>query len=108
MHLNVTSEAHWSAAVDVAVHTYGKLDILVNNAGIVVRKDLESTTVDDWDQVMAVNAKGVFLGTKVAIPAMRQAGGGSIREHPFRGWHCPQPGDASVLRCDQGCGAYLR
>ena len=78
VHLDVTSEDDWRAAVDTAVSRYGKLDVLVNNAGILIRKSIEETTVEDWDRIMAVNAKGVFLGTKHAIPAMRQAGGGSI------------------------------
>jgi NAD(P)-dependent dehydrogenase (short-subunit alcohol dehydrogenase family) len=78
VHLNVTREADWKAAVDTAVQRYGKLNILVNNAGILIRKGIEETTEDDWDRIMAVNVKGVFLGTKYAIPAMRQAGGGSI------------------------------
>ena len=78
VHLDVTKEADWRSAVDIAVSRYGKLDILVNNAGILIRKGLEETTVEDWDRIMAVNAKGVFLGTKQAIPAMRSAGGGSI------------------------------
>jgi 3alpha(or 20beta)-hydroxysteroid dehydrogenase len=78
VHLDVTRESDWQAAVDMAVNRYGKLDILVNNAGILIRKGIEETTVEDWDRIMAVNAKGVFLGTKAAIPAMRQAGGGSI------------------------------
>jgi cyclopentanol dehydrogenase len=78
IHLNVTSEADWRVAVDAAVQRYGKLDILVNNAGILIRKSIEETTEDDWDRIMAVNVKGVFIGTKYAIPAMRQAGGGSI------------------------------
>ena len=77
-HLDVTSEADWRSAVDTAVDRYGKLDILVNNAGIAIWKGVEETTEDDWDRVLAVNAKGVFLGTKLAIPAMRRAGGGSI------------------------------
>ena len=78
VHLDVTREADWQAAVETAVNRYGKLDVLVNNAGILIRKGIEETTVEDWDRIMAVNAKGVFLGTKAAIPAMRQAGGGSI------------------------------
>jgi NAD(P)-dependent dehydrogenase (short-subunit alcohol dehydrogenase family) len=102
VHLNVTSEADWRAAVDTAVNTYGKLDILVNNAGIVVRKDLESTTVDDWDQVMAVNAKGVFLGTKVAIPAMRQAGGGSIVNISSGAGIAPSPGTPASYAATKG------
>ena len=52
--------------------------MLVNNAGILLRSKIEETSVDDWDRIMAVNVKGVFLGTKHVIPAMRQAGGGSI------------------------------
>jgi cyclopentanol dehydrogenase len=79
LHLDVTSEADWRRAVQTALDRYGKLDILVNNAGIVIpRVPIEERTVDDWDRVMAVNARGVFLGTKHAIPAMRRAGGGSI------------------------------
>jgi cyclopentanol dehydrogenase len=78
VHLNVTREADWHAAVDTAERQYGKLNVLVNNAGILIRKSIEETTEDDWDRIMAVNAKGVFLGTKHAIPAMRRAGGGSI------------------------------
>ena len=78
VHLDVTREDDWRSAVETAVRRYGKLDVLVNNAGILIRKGLEETTVEDWDRIMAVNAKGVFLGTKQAIPAMRRAGGGSI------------------------------
>jgi NAD(P)-dependent dehydrogenase (short-subunit alcohol dehydrogenase family) len=78
VHLDVTSEAEWQHAVETTVSRFGKLDILVNNAGISGRGRVEDTTVKAWDQVMEVNAKGVFLGTKVAIPAMRACGGGSI------------------------------
>ena len=78
VHLDVTSESDWEAAVQSAVDTYGKLDVLLNNAGILIRKNIEETTEADWDRIFAVNAKGVFLGTKAAIPAMRDAGGGSI------------------------------
>jgi cyclopentanol dehydrogenase len=79
LHLDVTSEADWKTAVQTAVDRYGKLDILINNAAITIpRVPIEERTVAEWDQVMAVNARGVFLGTKCAIPAMRRAGGGSI------------------------------
>ena len=78
VHLDVTNEASWHEAVATAERVYGKLDILVNNAGILNRKSIEETTEDDLDLILAVNIKGVFLGTKHAIPAMRRAGGGSI------------------------------
>ncbi len=78
VHLDVTSESDWQDAVRTAVEGYGKLDILVNNAGILIRANIEDTTEEDWDRIMDINAKGVFLGTRAVIPAMRDAGGGSI------------------------------
>jgi NAD(P)-dependent dehydrogenase (short-subunit alcohol dehydrogenase family) len=78
VHLDVTNEASWRDAVATAERVYGKLNILVNNAGILNRKSVEETTEDDLDLILAVNVKGVFLGTKHAIPAMRRAGNGSI------------------------------
>jgi 3alpha(or 20beta)-hydroxysteroid dehydrogenase len=79
VHLDVTREADWQEAVKTATDRHGRLDILINNAAIVIRRvPIEERTVAEWDQVMAVNARGVFLGTKHAIPAMRRAGGGSI------------------------------
>jgi NAD(P)-dependent dehydrogenase (short-subunit alcohol dehydrogenase family) len=78
MRLDVTREADWQKAIEATVNRFGKLDVLVNNAGISGRGRVEDTAVEEWDRVMDVNAKGVFLGTKVVIPAMRQGGGGSI------------------------------
>ena len=79
IHLDVTSEANWQEAVAVTASRFGRLDILVNNAGIGgVSSLVEETSLADWERVMAVNSTGVFLGTKVAIPEMRKAGGGSI------------------------------
>ena len=78
VHLDVTKTPDWEQAIALAESKYGKLDVLVNNAAILIRKEIEETTVEDWDLIMDVNAKSVFLGTKAAIPAMRRAGGGSI------------------------------
>jgi NAD(P)-dependent dehydrogenase (short-subunit alcohol dehydrogenase family) len=76
--LDVSNEAEWKATVDAALAEFNKLDILVNDAG------LSGSAVDDlfdtaaWDRLMAVNARGVFLGMKFAIPVMKAASGGSI------------------------------
>jgi NAD(P)-dependent dehydrogenase (short-subunit alcohol dehydrogenase family) len=76
--LDVTSEAEWDAAVKAAVSAFGKLDVLVNNAGISGTYDPDMLSSAAWDKVMSVNAKGVFLGMKSAIPVMKKAGGGAI------------------------------
>ena len=78
MHLDVTSEENWQRVIEATVAAYGKLDVVVNNAGISGRTAVVETDVENWDRVMAVNAKGVFLGTKLAIVELRKAGGGSI------------------------------
>ena len=78
VHLDVTSEGDWQGAIGTAVSRFGKLDVLVNNAAIWRGGNVEETSSDHWDAVLDVNAKGVFLGTKLAIPEMRKAGGGSI------------------------------
>jgi NAD(P)-dependent dehydrogenase (short-subunit alcohol dehydrogenase family) len=76
--LDVTREPEWQAAVAAAVSTFGKLDVLVNNAGISGTFDPDTMSVSAWDTLMDVNAKGVFLGMKHAVPAMARAGGGAI------------------------------
>jgi cyclopentanol dehydrogenase len=77
--LDVTNEKQWINVIRQTVDRYEKLDILVNNAGISGEAmDLEHMDTKFWDQVMDVNAKGVFLGMKHAIPVMRRSGGGSI------------------------------
>ena len=76
--LDVTIEDDWSKAVQLAISEYGKLDILVNNAGILLMKGVEDTSSEEWDYLHNINSKGVFLGSKAVISAMRESGGGSI------------------------------
>ena len=78
VHLDVSSEESWAAAVAETISRFGKLNILVNNAGVVSRTPLEELDVEEWDRVININSKGVFLGTKSTIPEMRRVGGGSI------------------------------
>lgn len=80
VHADVSKAADCENMVRVAEETYGKLDVLFNNAGIMHSADSDAIATDEeiWDFTMAVNLKGVFLGCKYGIPALRRAGGGSI------------------------------
>jgi len=77
--VDVADEQAIKNAIDAAATRFGGLHILVNNAGISgVPKPTDQVTEAEWDRVQAVNVKGVFFGTKHAIPHLRAAGGGSI------------------------------
>jgi cyclopentanol dehydrogenase len=76
--LDVTRAADWRAAVDTCTRLFGGLDVLVNNAGIFDMAGLEDTSEELWDSIVNINQKGVWLGMKAAVAAMRQRGGGSI------------------------------
>ena len=79
VHLDVTQVSDWEAAVAEAVSQFGSLDVLVNNAGIGSNSfQIHEEPVELWDRTIDVNLKGVFLGTRTTIPAMLDAGGGSI------------------------------
>ena len=67
-----------SQMIETAIEKTGPVTILVNNAGIYLLKDIEETSLSDWQNVMNVNATGVFIGTKLALPLMRPTGSGSI------------------------------
>jgi len=77
IHLDVTSETDWLAAIARATGRFGKLDILVNNAGVFTGLSIEEATLADWQKLVAVNMTGVFLGTKLCAPALREAAKGS-------------------------------
>ena len=73
VHLDVTCAEDWNAAVAAALGRFGKLDILVNNAGLFLGKDIEAASLAEWERLCAVNLTGVFLGTKLCLPALREA-----------------------------------
>jgi len=77
VHLDVTQEEQWAAAVGLATRRFGKLDVLVNNAGVFIGKGIEEISLGEWDRLVAVNMTGVFLGTRVAVQALREAAASS-------------------------------
>jgi len=80
VHADVSKDADCAAMVAAAEDAFGRLDVLFNNAGIMHGKDDDAIATDEevWDLTMAINAKGVFLGCKHGIAALRRAGGGSV------------------------------
>ena len=78
IHCDVTRVEDCQRAVQKTIDQLGGLDILFNNAGTIRRADVVETSEDEWDKVMAVNVKSVFLMSKYAVPVMEEAGGGVI------------------------------
>ena len=76
---NVTSESDWEEVVQFAINLYGRIDVLINNAGVYPGfVDCENTSIELWGKVISINLTGPFLGCKICIPYLRNAGGGSI------------------------------
>ena len=78
VHMDVTRDDDWQRAVQATVARFGRVDILVNNAGISSTPATHEDSTEDWDRLLDINAKGVFLGAKWTVPEMRKAGGGAI------------------------------
>ena len=78
VHLDVTLEADWQAALQFTVDEFGTPDVLVNNAGIFLIRPIAMTTLEDFERVQRINTTGVFLGIKTVAPSMCDAGRGSI------------------------------
>jgi NAD(P)-dependent dehydrogenase (short-subunit alcohol dehydrogenase family) len=78
VHLDVSRVADWRAVVEACEREFGGLDVLVNNAGIARIGGIEEPIEEDLEAVININQRGVWLGMKATIPAMRRRGGGSI------------------------------
>lgn len=78
VHCDVTNSKDCKKTVQAAVDNFGRVDILFNNAGVIRRSDVLETSEAEWDLVMAVNTKSVFLMSKYAIPVIAEGGGGAI------------------------------
>ncbi|MFF0740903.1 SDR family NAD(P)-dependent oxidoreductase [Streptomyces sp. NPDC004111] len=78
VHLDVSSEEDWAAAVTAAKDAFGKIDGLVNNAGILRFNELVSTPLEEFQQIIQVNQVGAFLGIRTVAPEIEAAGGGTI------------------------------
>ena len=75
---DITKESDWEKVIKKTLETYGRLDILVNNAGIMIAKEIENMSLEEWRRVMKINLDGVFLGTKHGILTMKKSSSGSI------------------------------
>jgi NAD(P)-dependent dehydrogenase (short-subunit alcohol dehydrogenase family) len=75
---DVSNEENWKRVIEQTLWKFSKLDILVNNAGVLLVKNVENTSLEEWRWPMNINLDGVFLGTKCGIEAMKKSSGGSI------------------------------
>jgi len=78
LHLDVTSESDWRAAVTATESTFGPIDILINNAGVVGLGRVDKTELDEWNRIIGVNLTGTFLGIRYCAESMKKAGSGVI------------------------------
>src|SRR5829696_9056868 len=101
--VDVRSEEQVKAAINFAIASFGHLDILVNNAGISGHQGpLQNETIDEWEAVMDVNLRGVFLGMKHALPHMIDRGYGRIINTASQLAHKPSPLNASYCASKAG------
>ncbi len=98
---DVSGAADCERIVREVVDVFGGLDILHNNAGIIRRADAIGTTVEEWDRVMAVNVRSIFLMCKFAVPVMAAAGSGSII-NTGSGWGLKGGGNALSYCASKG------
>ena len=98
---DVTSEEQVKKTVDDVVTKYGPINILHNNAGVTVRKTIDNLTEKEWDFVLDVGLKGMFLFSKHVIPVMEANGGGSII-NTSSGWGLKGRRSGGCLLCGEG------
>ena len=103
LNVDVRDEDQVKSAIDEAIGQFGRLDILVNNAGISGHKGpLQTETVDEWNEAVAVNLRGVFFGMKHVLPHMLERGSGRIINTASQLAHKPSPGNASYCATKAG------
>jgi NAD(P)-dependent dehydrogenase (short-subunit alcohol dehydrogenase family) len=78
LEIDITNETRAAAAVQRILQDYGRLDVLINNAGVDLTVPLEELSIADWDRIIAVNLRGPFVMSKLALPAMKAQGSGHI------------------------------
>ena len=103
---DVSSASDCRRLVAATLQEFGKIDILFNNAGIIRRATVLDLTEEDWDRVMAVNVKSIYLLSREVIPHMEQAGGGSI-VNTASGWGLSGGAKAAVYCASKGAVVLL-
>ena len=104
--VDVTQAADCQRLVERAIREFGRIDILFNNAGIIRRATVLDLSEDDWDRVMAVNVKSVYLLSREVIPHMQKSGGGTII-NTASGWGLAGGAKAVVYCASKGAVVLL-
>jgi NAD(P)-dependent dehydrogenase (short-subunit alcohol dehydrogenase family) len=104
--VDVTRATDCQRLVERAIREFGRIDILFNNAGIIRRATVLDLSEDDWDRVMAVNVKSIYLLSREVIPHMRKAGGGTII-NTASGWGLTGGAKAAVYCASKGAVVLL-
>ncbi len=104
--VNVTQSADCRRLVERAIREFGQIDILFNNAGIIRRATILDLSENDWDRVMAVNVKSIYLLAREIIPHMQKAGGGTII-NTASGWGLAGGAKAAVYCASKGAVVLL-
>ncbi len=102
VHLDVTLEEDWTAAVATTVDEFGAVDILVNNAGIFIIRPIVMTTLEDFERVVKINQTGVFLGMKAVGALHVRAERRLDHQHLVGGWSKGRGGNCRLHRVEVG------